>query len=125
MRAWLRDARSPGKSVFGQSTSEALFIEVKNMNRDSWNRGAERTKVLEQLARHNEGIEDILARGYERRTVAGRVLMVADDGYKNGIATKLERQAFETAAGELGWAVEFIPAHDIASFDMLIDALRN
>lgn len=126
-----RRASSAGKPgsidivVFGQSTSEALFIEVKNMNRDSWNRGAERTRVLEQLARHNEGIEDILARGYERRTVAGRVLMVADDGYKNGIAAKLEREAFETAAGELGWTVEFIPANDIASFDMLIDALKN
>lgn len=102
---------------------EAVFIEVKNWSVETWATSGNRTSIIAQLRRHNAGVGQILSAGGRSRRVAGKVLMVAGEGFRGWGDNDLRGEFVETIQ-ELGWTLEKIPDRRIPSFDQLIDNLR-
>lgn len=102
---------------------DALFVEVKTWSAETWANGKRRQEILDQLERHNAGVAEILAAGSRSRSVAGKVLMVAGDGFR-GWGTDRMRGEFVKQIQKLGWTLEKMPNRRIRSFDQLIDDLR-
>lgn len=103
---------------------DALFIEVKTWSAKTWANASHRNDILEQLQRHNAGVAEILAAGSRSRNVAGKVLMVAGDGFRAWGDNDM-RGEFVAKIQELGWTLEKIPNRRIQSFEQLIDNLRR
>jgi hypothetical protein len=88
---------------------------------DSWL--SNQKTVLDQLDRHNQGIDDI-ARAIGRRTtdVKKKILFASQNGYTAlDAATK---RALTVSIQQKGWTLQLIPDASIEKFDELINRVR-
>jgi hypothetical protein len=107
--------------------AEVVFGEVKNWGLATWLDARNRTEMLKQLASHTQGESEILKKLSRRKSdVAGRVLMVAEDGFKEWVRTEGPEKvkAFLDAVKHEGWSMEQMPAEAIEGFGELIERLR-
>lgn len=108
--------------IMARCDGKVLFAEVKNLAAKSWSEAGQ-ARILAQLKRHNRGIEAITARSNEPGTVTGKVLMVAEKGYDEGMRGDRQK-TFAEALEKLGWTLELIPARRIPSGDAVINSLK-
>jgi hypothetical protein len=102
---------------------EAVYVEVKTWSAETWAMEGQLEKLFAQLRRHDNGIAELRAGANEYRTVKGKVLMVEESGYKNGLLQE-ELKRFEQNVKDMGWVIETIPSRDVPTFADVIDGLR-
>ena len=103
---------------------EMLLGEVKNWAAETWASPSQRSKLLEQLRRHNDGIDEV--RRGAGRVVNGeptKVLFVRKEGFE-AWGDKSDQDDLVNAVGLLGWKTELIPSAQIGDFGELIRDLR-
>ena len=103
---------------------ETIFVEVKTWSAETWAIPGQTDKIIEQLRRHDGGIQEIMGRGPPGNTLAARVLMVEESGYNAGLWDVEKGNAFRSSVHALGWTIETIPSSQVRTFADLIDALR-
>ena len=108
--------------IVARTDSAAVYIEVKNLAAETWARKGT-ADIMAQLKRHNRGIGDIRLRSTERSTVAGKVLMVAEKGFKEALADDKQKK-FTRALKRIGWKLELIPERRIMSVTAFLGSLK-
>ncbi len=107
--------------IVASGRDRLVFAEVKNWSFVTWADSAQRNKVLEQLQRHNEGIDEMMI-GKTLSSQPSRLLMVRKEGYQ--AIDETIRKRFEKDLQKLGWVMERMPDHHIPDFSDLLDGVK-
>ena len=99
-----------------------LFGETKNWSIETWSKPSQQRELFDQLARHNETVDDVV-NAAENREVVGKVLLVTERGFMG--LDFADRREIGIEARRLGWTIEVIANEHLESIGQFLDRMRK